>query len=100
MAARAPSSSAPASGISLAVVVRAGAPPPSDESARETLVWCLDSGGGNSKERLSLASNCTGKASIYRGIQCTCSQGILQENPSSNRLKIMTLEIGFERGSK
>jgi hypothetical protein len=41
-----------------------------------------------------------GKGSIYWGFQSTRSQGGLRENLGLNRLEIMILEIGFDRGSK
>jgi hypothetical protein len=96
----APSGNAPALVIALVVVAWAGDPPSSDDSVRETPVWRLNGGGDNGKERLSLGSNRTGMASICWGIRCTHSRGRLWENPNSNQLEIMILEIGFEKGLK
>jgi hypothetical protein len=50
----APSGGAPAPRTSPAAAVLVGAPPPSGESTRETLIRRLDGGGDNGEKRLSL----------------------------------------------
>jgi hypothetical protein len=50
----APYGGAPAPWTSPAAAVLVGAPPPSGESTRETLIRRLDGGGDNGEKRLSL----------------------------------------------
>jgi hypothetical protein len=94
----APSSGAPALRTSPVAAMLVGAPPPSGESTWETQIRWLDD--SNAEMRLGLGANHTGKASIYTGIQSTHRQGRLRTNLGSNRLEIMVLEVGFDRGSK
>jgi hypothetical protein len=76
------------------------APPPSGEPTRETLIQWLNGDGGDGEKCLSLGANRTGKASIYRELQSTHSQGRLGPNLGLNQLEIMILEIRFDRGLK
>jgi hypothetical protein len=100
MAAGARSGDAPAPRVAPAVVVQVGAPPPSDESAQETLVWWLDGCDGNGEKRLGLGTNPHGEVLCITGFQSSRSQGGLRSDLSLNRLEIVLLEMGFKRGSK
>jgi hypothetical protein len=67
MAAGARSGDAPAPRVAPAVVVQVGAPPPSDESTQETLVWWLDGGDGNGENGSVWGQIHTGKSFVLGG---------------------------------